>query len=148
MIPEGTPVAACSACCSSGARADGSPSQPRARATATSKAALEDSPAPAGPVLDTRPSKPATGRRTGTTEAISQAREVAGIDGHALAEPNLMDGLVDGDPAARSRIDSVVRQRILSERVVRVKVWTSTGHIAYSDEPRLIGRTFDLGPGE
>src|SRR5437763_1078194 len=87
-------------------------------------------------------------RRNATTEAISQAREVAGIDGHALAEPNLMDGLVDGDPAARSRIDSVVRQRILSERVVRVKVWTSTGHIAYSDEPRLIGRTFDLGPGE
>jgi two-component system NarL family sensor kinase len=87
-------------------------------------------------------------RRNATTEAISQAREVAGIDGHALAEPNLVDGLVDGDPGARAKIDAVVRQRILSERVVRVKVWTSTGHIVYSDEPRLVGRTFELGAGE
>ena len=87
-------------------------------------------------------------RRNATSEAISQAREVAGIDGHALAEPNLSDGLVNGDAAARARIDEVVRRRILSERVVRVKIWTPQGRITYSDEPRLIGRTFDLGAGE
>src|SRR5438309_3467252 len=87
-------------------------------------------------------------RRNATREAISQAREVAGIDGHALAEPNLSDGLVNGDAGARARIDGIVRQRILSDRVVRVKVWTSEGRIIYSDEPRLVGRTFDLGAGE
>src|SRR5439155_14709134 len=87
-------------------------------------------------------------RRNATSEAISQAREVAGIDGHALAEPNLSAGLVNGDAAARARIDEVVRRRILSERVVRVKIWTPQGRITYSDEPRLIGRTFDLGAGE
>src|SRR5207237_1200684 len=87
-------------------------------------------------------------RRNATSEAISQAREVAGIDGHAIAEPNLADGLVTGDPAARGSLDAVVRQRILSERVVRVKVWAPSGHILYSDEPRLIGQAFDLGAGE
>jgi signal transduction histidine kinase len=87
-------------------------------------------------------------RRNATSEAISQAREVAGIDGRAIAEPVLDDGLVTGDASARARIDGVVRQRILSERVVRVKVWTPQGRIVYSDEPRLIGRTFGLGAGE
>jgi signal transduction histidine kinase len=46
------------------------------------------------------------------------------------------------------RLNTVVHERILSERVVRVKVWTPEGRIAYSDEPRLIGQTFDLGAGE
>ena len=87
-------------------------------------------------------------RRNATDEAISQAREVAGIDGHALAEPNLGDGVVNGDPAARARIDGIVHQRILSERVARVKVWTPQGRIVYSDEPRLVGRRFELGAGE
>src|SRR5438270_7800595 len=87
-------------------------------------------------------------RRNATDEAISQAREVAGIDGHALAEPNLSDDVVNGDPAARARIESIVHQRILSERVVRGKVWTPQGRIVYSDEPRLVGRRFELGAGE
>src|SRR5205807_4225534 len=80
-------------------------------------------------------------RRNATSEAISNAREVAGIDGHAIAEPNLSDGLVTGDSAARGQLDAVVRQRILSDRVVRVKVWTPEGRIVYSDEVRLIGDT-------
>ena len=73
---------------------------------------------------------------------------MAGIDGHAIAEPNLTDGIVTGDPTTRAKIDTVVHQRVLSERVVRVKIWTEHGNIVYSDEPRLIGRTFDLGAGE
>ena len=87
-------------------------------------------------------------RRNATSEAISNAREVAGIDGHAIAEPALADGVLSDDPAAIARINTVVHERILSERVVRVKVWTPEGRIVYSDEPRLTGQTFDLGPGE
>src|SRR5205807_3180741 len=66
-------------------------------------------------------------RRNATSEAITQAREVAGIDGHAIAEPNLTDGIVTGDPTTRAKIDTVVHQRVLSERVVRVKSWTEHG---------------------
>jgi two-component system, NarL family, sensor kinase len=87
-------------------------------------------------------------RRNATTEAVRNAREIAGIDGHAVAEPMLADGVLTGDPEALGRINTAVHERILSERVVRVKVWTPDGHIVYSDEPRLIGQAFDLGPGE
>jgi signal transduction histidine kinase len=87
-------------------------------------------------------------RRNATTEAIGNARDIAGIDGRAVAEPVLADGVLSGDPAALARINAVVHERILSERVVRVKVWTPEGRIVYSDEPRLIGQTFDLGAGE
>ena len=87
-------------------------------------------------------------RRNATTEAIRNARDIAGIDGYAIAEPTLADGVVSGDAPALARLDTVVHERILSERVVRVKVWTPEGHIVYSDEPRLIGQAFDLGPAE
>jgi signal transduction histidine kinase len=56
--------------------------------------------------------------------------------------------VLTGDPTAIDRINTVVHERILSERVVRVKVWTPDGRIVYSDEPRLIGQNFDLGAGE
>src|SRR5436305_5517553 len=87
-------------------------------------------------------------RRNATTEAIRNARDIAGIDGRAVAEPVLVDGVVSDDPVAMARINTVVHERILSERVVRVKVWTPEGRIVYSDEPRLIGQAFDLGAGE
>jgi two-component system NarL family sensor kinase len=87
-------------------------------------------------------------RRNATSEAIRNARDIAGIDGHAVAEPMLADGVLTADPTALGRLNTVVHERILSERVVRVKVWTPEGRIAYSDEPRLIGQTFDLGAGE
>ena len=87
-------------------------------------------------------------RRNATAEAIRNARDIAGIDGHAIAEPVLADGVLSGDAAALARVNTVVHERILSERVVRVKVWTPEGRIVYSDEPRLIGQTFDLGPRE
>src|SRR5437588_2429433 len=87
-------------------------------------------------------------RRNATSEAIRNARDIAGIDGHAVAEPMLADGVLTDDPTALARLNTVVHERILSERVVRVKVWTPDGRIVYSDEPRPIGQTFDLGAGE
>jgi two-component system, NarL family, sensor kinase len=87
-------------------------------------------------------------RRNATTEAIRAARDIASIDGHAVAEPVLDDGVLSSDAASLERVDTTVRGRILSDRVVRVKIWTPDGRIVYSDEPRLIGQTFDLGAGE
>jgi signal transduction histidine kinase len=45
-------------------------------------------------------------------------------------------------------MDSIVRDRVLNGRVVRVKIWTALGRILYSDEPRLIGSTYPLGRDE
>ena len=58
ITPQGTPDARCSARCASRARGRGSGSAPRARASATSSAALDDRPAPIGSVVETVPVKP------------------------------------------------------------------------------------------
>src|SRR3954454_5714298 len=84
-------------------------------------------------------------RRNATTEAIRAARDIASIDGHAVAEPVLDDGVLSGaaerafaEPVldegvspggagSLKRVDTTVRGRILSDRVVRVKIWTPEG---------------------
>ena len=38
------------------------------------------------------------------------------------------------------RVDDVVHAAVLDGSLVRVKIWTPSGTIVYSDEPRLIGR--------
>jgi len=52
------------------------------------------------------------------------------------------------DPAAIRSLDQIVQERVLGERVIRVKIWTRAGRIVYSDEPRLIGSSYRLGAGE
>jgi len=42
-------------------------------------------------------------------------------------------------------MDNVVRTRVLSHSLVRVKLWTAAGASSYSDDTRLIGQTFPIG---
>jgi two-component system, NarL family, sensor kinase len=82
--------------------------------------------------------------QTGTSEAISDARQSTRLVAHDVIAPNLTDALVDGDQAAQAAFDRLIRQRVIDSWVVRVKLWNSRGEIVYSDEPRLIGRAFAL----
>lgn len=83
-------------------------------------------------------------RSLGQTEALRDARQFALLSGQGIVEPELRDSLVGADGAALQRIDRIVQERVLGERVVRVKIWTADGRIVYSDEPRLIGLTYPL----
>lgn len=86
-------------------------------------------------------------QRLGTSEAINDARRTTEIAGHGIVEPVLMPGIMDGDKAALGTLDDVVKRRVLSDdRVVRVKIWSPDGTILYSDEPRLIGKRFEIEP--
>jgi signal transduction histidine kinase len=82
--------------------------------------------------------------QTGTSEAISNARQFTQLVGQDVIEPNLTDALLAGSPSAHAQFDQTIRQRVIRGPVVRVKLWTTGGGIVYSDEPRLIGRTFAL----
>jgi signal transduction histidine kinase len=87
-------------------------------------------------------------RELGQREALQDARELAELVGQGIVEPALDDGLLAGDPAALARLDRLVQERVLGDRVVRVKVWTRDGRIVYSDEPRLIGAVYPRGQDE
>ena len=84
-------------------------------------------------------------RATGTQEAIRDAIQVTSLTAEVAIEPVLDDRILTGDPASLSRLDHVVRGQVLRGSLVRVKIWTADGRIVYSDESRLVGRTFPLG---
>jgi signal transduction histidine kinase len=83
-------------------------------------------------------------RSFGRSEALRDARQYAVIAGQGIVEPALGNGILRSDPAELSRLDRLVQERVLSDRVVRVKIWSAQGRVLYADEPRLIGQTFPL----
>ena len=52
--------------------------------------------------------------------------------------------MLTGDPAALRALDDVVVGRVLSNSIVRVKIWSSDGRVLYSDEPAQIGGRYGL----
>jgi two-component system, NarL family, sensor kinase len=84
-------------------------------------------------------------RSLGRSEALRDARQFAVLTGQGIVEPALQDGVLSGDERALAQLDRIVQERVLGDRIARVKVWTVGGRIVYSDEPRLIGQTFPLG---
>ena len=60
----------------------------------------------------------------------------------------LTDAALAGDPAALAALDKVVRESVLDDELVRVKIWTQDGVIRYSDESRLIGQKYALDGAE
>jgi two-component system NarL family sensor kinase len=88
-------------------------------------------------------------RRSATSGAVRQAKELTQLAGRGIAEPLLTAGLLRGRPRDLARLDRAVRERILrGTPIVRVKIWDARGRVVYSDAPQLIGSTFSLGRDE
>jgi two-component system NarL family sensor kinase len=88
-------------------------------------------------------------RRSATSNVIRQAKELTQLAGRGIAQPVITEGVIRGVPADLARLDRIVQHRILSGTpIVRVKIWDERGRIVYSDDSRLVGSTFALGPDE
>jgi two-component system NarL family sensor kinase len=89
-------------------------------------------------------------RRAGQGEAIRDAKDQTRIAALGSVEPALSNSLLRGDPRAIDALDRVVEEQVLSDPspIVRVKVWDRSGRIVYSNEPRLIGARYPLGPAD
>jgi signal transduction histidine kinase len=87
-------------------------------------------------------------RQIGTDQAIRSARQVTAVIAHGIVEPRLTPALLAGDPAELEAFDTDLERYVVAGSLVRVKVWDVEGRIVYSDEDRLIGRTFALGEEE
>ena len=83
-----------------------------------------------------------------TSEAINDAEVITQIDSSGIVAPLLTPALLSGSPTAIRALGAAVVGRVLSNRVVRVKIWTASGRIVYSDAAALIGQTFALGDDE
>src|SRR5207342_3597844 len=51
-----------------------------------------------------------------------------------LVESTLGEGLLAGQPAALGAVDDTVVARVLSNSIVRVKIWSADGRVLYSDD--------------
>jgi two-component system NarL family sensor kinase len=87
-------------------------------------------------------------RRLAEAEAVNDAAKTAALLADAVAQPALSEALLTSDPAAVAAMDKAVRQHVLSDTILRVKIWDPTGHILYSDAAALIGEQFPLGEEE
>jgi two-component system NarL family sensor kinase len=83
-------------------------------------------------------------QRIAKQEAVHQVAEVTDILAESVVQPALTDAMADDPAGAAARLDPVVRNGLLSTQVVRVKLWNPQGLVLYSDERRLIGKSFAL----
>jgi two-component system NarL family sensor kinase len=87
-------------------------------------------------------------RQVARTAAVDSAVQRTSVLVDDVVQPTLSDGVVLGRSEAIADLDTIVRTRVLASDVRRIKVTRADGSIVYSDEPRLIGRHFPLGPEE
>jgi signal transduction histidine kinase len=75
--------------------------------------------------------------RDARVRANGIARGIAGLVGPALRA---------GDEQAISRVSSTITPRLNAGALSHVKLWAQDGSIIWADQPRLIGRQFELEP--
>ena len=87
-------------------------------------------------------------QRVAEAQAVDDATKTASLLAEAVVQPALSEGLLTSSPAAMRAMDQAVREHVLGDSIIRVKIWDSTGRILYSDAPALIGQRFPLGTEE
>jgi signal transduction histidine kinase len=65
-----------------------------------------------------------------------------------LVEATVSDGLLSGNPSAVRAVDDAVVARVLSNSIVRVKIWSADGRVLYSDDQAQIGGHYALDGGQ
>ncbi|MGY1770414.1 sensor histidine kinase [Blastococcus sp. SYSU D00813] len=78
-------------------------------------------------------------------QALADARTTTDLIATLLVQPALDDAFLAGDQRAIDRLDAVVEGELRDAAVVRVKIWNADEEIVYSDEERLVGRSFPAG---
>ncbi|MDT4913923.1 MAG: two-component system, NarL family, sensor kinase [Pseudonocardiales bacterium] len=83
-------------------------------------------------------------RRIAEQQAVHDVAQLTDVLAEAIVQPALTDQMPSDTALASSVLDPLVRARVLNDSLIRVKVWTPSGKVLYSDEARLIGDTFPL----
>ncbi|MEI2732990.1 MAG: histidine kinase [Dermatophilaceae bacterium] len=86
--------------------------------------------------------------RLAEREAVTDAAHLTNFIAVSVVQPALRNSLLDGDEAAYAALDAVVRESVLPNDIVRVKLWRPDGTIVYADDRRLVGQVFPLGPDQ
>jgi two-component system NarL family sensor kinase len=89
------------------------------------------------------------GARLAERQVLVDAERFSSLLGNALVGPRVTPALLAGDPAARSELDSLIQHRLVRHTSLRrVKVWSSSGRVLYSDDAREVGHSFPLNASQ
>jgi len=87
-------------------------------------------------------------RKAARDDAIQDAITLAKLAGNGVLAPNVNRALLEGDPEQTAKVDELVRTKMRSGGIVRIKLWDSNGTVVYSDRKMLIGKRFELPEDE
>jgi signal transduction histidine kinase len=87
-------------------------------------------------------------RHHAQSEAVRQARDLTAVEARDVVGPALSDAALVPSSSAWRHLDALVRGHVLDEDVVRLKIWSANGTIAYSDDRSLVGQRYTLGADE
>ncbi len=85
-------------------------------------------------------------RRIAEQQAVHDVAQLTDVLADSVVQPALTDSMPGNPGEARLVLDPLVRGRLLSDSLVRVKLWTPSGTVLYSDQAGLIGQRFTLEP--
>jgi signal transduction histidine kinase len=86
--------------------------------------------------------------RIGEHLAIDNAKKANRIAAMETEEHAIDDGILFGDQATFDRIDALVRDFILQDSLIKVKIHGPDGVVLYSNDEALVGRRFLFGSDE
>src|SRR5215218_9350191 len=77
-------------------------------------------------------------------EVLRDARRLGSGIGHGIVEPLLSSAFLARHPEAVAAVDSALRHRMWDGSITRIKIWDERGMVLWSDDARLVGRSFQL----
>ena len=83
-------------------------------------------------------------RHTAEDEAVHNVAQLTDMLARSVVQPALTDAMADDPKRATRVLDPVVRNDVVDGSLVRVKLWSASGLVLYSDDPRLVGQRFPL----
>src|SRR3954451_7743944 len=78
--------------------------------------------------------------------ALKEARVRGAAFARGVGAPLVNHGVRIGDRTQMSRLNEVMRNRLVDGSIVHIKLWDKTGRVLWSDEAGLPGHVFRLEP--
>jgi two-component system NarL family sensor kinase len=83
-------------------------------------------------------------RQTAERQAVHDAAQMTDLLAQSAVQPAVTDAMLTDEALAIRVLGPIVKEQVKIGSVARVKIWTPSGRILFSDEKRLIGRVFAL----
>jgi len=78
--------------------------------------------------------------------ALKEARVRGAAFARGVGAPLVNNGVRTGDMTEMSKLNEVMRNRLVDGSIVHIKIWDRTGKVLWADEPGLPGHVFQLEP--